>query len=105
MSNFVKYLEKGDSDKALLTNGVNIIDATGNIALTLGAPSPGHTCTIRLATHGAGTATITTPTDIFVGSATGSTISLTAADERFIELQYQAHNRWAIKHNVGATIA
>jgi hypothetical protein len=104
MSDFVRYYAKGDAIKALLTNGTNIIDATGNIALTLGAPSPGHVCVIRLAVHGSGTATVTTPADVLVGSGTGSTIALTAANERFIELQYQAHNRWAIRQNVGATI-
>ena len=88
------------TNKACITNGLNIVAVgTGLADATLGAPSPGHECTIRVGSLTSGTGVVTTAAGITF-DGTNNTATFDAAQEALV-LVYEDYNKWAIKLNVG----
>ena len=88
------------SNKACITNGLNIVTGGAGLAdATLGAPSPGHECTIRILST-SGNVVVTTATGITF-DGTNNTATFDAANEALV-LVYEDYNKWAIRLNVGA---
>ena len=96
-SEFVKAVSS--SDKACMLDGVNVIaGGTGLADVTLGLPSPGFRCVIRIGSLSSGSVVVTC-TGTFDG--TNNTATFDAANETLV-LVYDSATAWAIEANIGA---
>lgn len=95
--------EVSSTNKACITNGVNIIAAGAGLSdATIGPPHPGHRAVIRLATlTGSVTAVVTVTEGTFDG--TNNTATFDAAGEA-ITLVYNGSTAWAVELNVGGVV-
>lgn len=100
MSDFVNAVSA--TNKVCITNGVNIVTGgTAGIAdVTIGLPSPGYRCVIRLASISENKTVVVTCTDgTFDG--TNNTATFNAAEDT-LTLVYNTATAWAIEANAGA---
>lgn len=95
MSDFVNVVSS--TNKACILNGLNIVTGgTGIADVTIGLPSPGFRCTIRIgSTSGS---VVVTCAGTFDG--TNNTATFDAANES-LTLVYNTATAWAIEANVG----
>ena len=97
MSEFVNAVSA--TNKACITNGLNIVTGGEGLAdATLGLPSPGYRCTIRVASVDNNKTVKVTCAGTFGG--TNNTATFDAANES-ITLVYNTATAWAIESNVG----
>lgn len=97
MSDFVNVVSA--TNKACITNGANIVTGgTGIADVTIPTPSPGHACTIRIASLTSGSVVVTCTNGTFDG--TNNTATFDAANEA-LSLVYNGSTAWAIALNVG----
>ena len=97
MSDFVNVVSS--TNKACILNGLNIVTGgTGIADATIGLPSPGFRCTIRIGSITNGSVVVTCVNGTFDG--TNNTATFDAANES-ITLVYNTATAWAIESNVG----
>lgn len=101
---FVKQTTGAAGAKACLTNGLTVIaGGTGIADMTLAAPSPGCSATIRIGSISSG--------DVVVTAAAGTTLNGTNtiatfnAVEDTLTLVYDGPNTWAVKTNISVTLS
>ena len=93
---FVKNVSS--ADKICLRNGLNIVAGGKGLAdATLGYPSPGYRCVIRVGSITSGTVVVTCD-GTFDG--TNNTATFDAANEALV-LVYNGAKHWAIEANIG----
>ena len=98
MSDFVNVVSS--TNKACITNGLNIVTGGAGLAdATLGLPSPGYRCTIRVASVDENKTVVVTCAGTFDG--TNNTATFNAADDS-LTLVYNTATAWAIEANIGA---
>ena len=98
MSEFVNAVSA--TNKACITNGLNLVTGGAGLAdATLGLPSPGYRCTIRVASVDENKTVVVTCAGTFDG--TNNTATFDAANES-LTLVYNTATAWAIEANVGA---
>jgi len=98
MSDFLNAVSS--ANKACITNGVNTVAVgTGLADATLGAPYPGHECTIIVKTLTSGDGVVTTA-DGVTFDGTNNTATFDAVSEALI-LVYKDEVTWEIKANIG----
>lgn len=96
-SEFVKAISS--TVKACATQGLNIIaGGTGIADITIGLPSPGARCVIRIGSLSSGSVVVTC-SGTFDG--TNNTATFDAANEALV-LVYDSATAWAIEANIGA---
>ena len=96
MSDFVNVVSS--TNKACILNGLNIVTGgTGIADATIGLPSPGFRCVIRIGSLTPGSVVVTCA-GTFDG--TNNTATFDAANES-LTLVYNAATAWAIEANVG----
>jgi len=96
MSDFVNVVSS--TNKACILNGLNIVTGgTGIADATIGLPSPGFRCTIRIGSITSGSVVV-----ICAGTFDGTNNKATfdAANES-LTLVYNTATAWAIESNVG----
>jgi hypothetical protein len=99
MSDFLNAVSS--TNKACITNGVNTVAVgTGLADATLGAPSPGHECTIIVKTRTSGNGVVTTATGVTF-DGTNNTATFDAVNES-LTLVYKDAVTWEVKANIGA---
>lgn len=97
MSDFVNVVSS--TNKACILNGLNIVTGGAGLAdATLGLPSPGYRCTIRVASVDENKTVVVTCAGTFDG--TNNTATFDAANES-LTLVYNTATAWAIESNVG----
>lgn len=97
MSDFVNVVSS--TNKACILNGLNIVTGDKGIAdATIGLPSPGFRCTIRIGSITSGSVVVTCVDGTFDG--TNNTATFDAANES-LTLVYNTATAWAIEANVG----
>lgn len=98
MSEFVNAVSA--TNKACITNGLNIVTGGAGLAdATLGLPSPGYRCTIRVASVDENKTVVVTCAGTFDG--TNNTATFNAADDS-LTLVYNTATAWAVESNVGS---
>lgn len=100
MSDFVNAVSS--TNKACILNGLNIVTGGAGLAdATLGLPSPGYRCTIRVASVDQNKTVVVTCAGTFDG--TNNTATFDAANES-ITLVYNTATAWAVEANVGGVV-
>jgi len=101
MTSFVNAVSS--TNKACITNGVNTVAiGTGLADATLGAPSPGHECTIIVKTRSSGNGVVTCATGVTLdGTATIATFD---AVYESLTLVYKDAVTWEVKANIGGVV-
>ena len=101
MSDFVNAVSS--TNKACITNGVNAVaGGTGLADVTLGAPSPGHECTIIIKTLTSGDVVVTAATGVTL-NGTNTIATFNAANES-LTLVYKDAVTWEVKANIGGVV-
>lgn len=100
MSDFVNVVSS--TNKACILNGLNIVTGgTGIADATIGLPSPGFRCTIRIGSITSGSVVVTCVNGTFDG--TNNTATFDAPNES-LTLVYNTATAWAIESNVGGVV-
>jgi hypothetical protein len=86
--------------KACSVNGLNVVaGATGLADATLGAPTVGARCVIRIGSLSSGDVVVTCATGVTL-NGTNKIATFNAAEEALV-LVYKAANTWEIESNIG----
>lgn len=89
--------------KACLVNGLNIVAVgTGLADATLGAPTVGARCVIRIGSLSSGTGVVTVAAGATL-NGTHTIATFNAVDDTLV-LVYKAANTWEVESNIGAVV-